>query len=300
MRTKRHKVFSYPYYSDFTDDYVSQSFELNADPGKKEGLIGIRLSYEIGNKEILSDIENGRLSVIARLTCSTMGYVVAVPFDPHKQSVVATLDANRVDEEIEATAYLMANEDFTVHYAGLAPEWNEIDSMVQKGNVIGESATCIVGVAHKRDGKKASIFSFVEDLNAKPGEPVKTFLTDKRIRFIMDHETKEAFEQIKNRSYDLVVSSLLVPVVAQILQKMKNLEVDAENDFNLDHRNKQWYKVIESKFVSHFKTEPTSFDCNEDPFVAAQALMGKPINNTFRYGVLSQNAQQGSLDDENY
>ena len=79
----------------------------------------------------------------------------------------------------------------------------------------------------------------------------------------------------------------------------RNKAAEENNEFNERYENKQWYKVIEARFAQKFKIEPTSPECQIDPFSAAQVLLGQPVLKTFAYGVASQR-KKVSGNDENY
>lgn len=298
MRTNKLKVFSYPYLADFSSDYESSSFTINVTPSANGKKLGFQIQYQISNATILEQISSGKLRIVARLACSAMGFVEIARFDAGNAYVTMTANPLEVDGDVDIVAYLISNVDVSFSNPDLSKEWINQPSFVLKGNVIGESNVRTVTVHHPGDGSKASIFRWVPNLTAQPGDPFIMDLSGNRIVFKVAKEQMTQFQHLQAKSEPLIITSFLVPAFSEILANMSETTSDSDVEggisaFNSANGAKGWYKRILAKYENVFGSEPNNGD--KDPVFAAQKLLGNPVPDMLNYGIKAE--KRGSEDE---
>jgi len=298
VRMNKLKVFSYPYLADFSSDYESSSFTIDVTPSANGKKIGFRIQYQIFNDAISEQISSGKLRIVARLACSTMGYVETARFDAGNAYVTVLADPLEVDGDVDIVAYLISNVDVSFSNPDLSKEWIDQPSFVQRGNVIGESNVRTVTVHHPGDGSKASIFRWVPNLTAQPGDPFIMDLSGNRIVFKVAKEQMTQFQHLQAKTEPLIITSFLVPAFSEILADMAETTPDGDTEggasaFNSANGAKGWYKRIIAKYESVFSEEP--YDGDKDPVFAAQKLLGNPVPDMLSYGIKAE--KRGSEDE---
>ncbi len=272
MRTNRLRIYSYPYLADFSSDYLTTQFKLDAVAvyEKEKNIIYFSLNYSINNEEIKELIATKVFKAIAQLSCKKLGYVKTVCFDSGLTSLKIDVKSLDVNDDVDINAYLVAEKDVVIRNNDLSKDWSYISPLSLKGNVIGESNVCVITVNHTKEGNRKSIVSFQEDKNLKDNDHYTFNLDGDRIVFGLSSKMHKQYSKIASKNEEQVISYFLIPTFSLVLESMIEYE-DEENDFNFKYKNKEWYKVISHKYERLFNHDPV--EGAEKAIVAAQKLL---------------------------
>lgn len=280
MQTNKQQITSFPFLGINSKDYKTTSFDLEVTKGNSLNELYFEAKYSIDNLEVQNLVNDKHVFVVIELTCQSVGLHISkvVPEDAkHIKFVVKNM---AVDKNISFIGYLIAADDFDFSCADFSKAWGEESYFIQKDNVIGMTPKITIPINHKKVGAKSSIFSFQEQLNMDDLAAIQYELKQENILFKMPHSVYRNYLKIQKRKPEIVLTSLIVPVLTDILRRMKEDPMtDTKNEFNSLHEDEKWYQVIEDKFNLIFKEEPQDSDI--DPFKAAQLLVKSPVYGLF-------------------
>lgn len=287
MQMNRFKIFSYPYFAEFTSDYKRGEFHIEgkADYDSLNEKIVFSICYSINNDYINKLISNGQVRVVVKIACKPLGFQKTFDIQPNIQSIKYSINSLEVDGDVDIDAFLVTNEDIRLNDATFSKEWEGEEPYVEKGNVIGESNTYVISTDHYRDGGKQSIVSFTEVRTMNDKEFFEVDLSSDRIVFRLSSKMYKHYTKISKKNEESVIVDFLIPEFTYILQLMKE-ENDADNTFNITNKNKEWYKVISNKCEKELNIDPCS--TTENPLKIAQMLL--------RVGTKKQNAAYKEMD----
>lgn len=284
-KTKRYKIYSYPYLSEFTDGFEKTQFKLEIRYKYESKKILIDASYSIDNDSIVELIKNKTVRVVLKVVCSPMGYSDTLIFNNDSTTLSYLVNSNKIDGEVSFIAYLVANKDFVLEgITDLSKTWASEKPHIVSNNILGESIERIVNMKHIPSGMKKSIFKFTYNTNKEDTDPYSVYLTDDNaIKFVLSKHMKNMFDSIEQneKTRPFVFSLFIIPALADILRQMINVGVE-QNGFNTEHSNKRWYKVIVDNYTKAFPgKDPTDEGSALIPLEAAQMLIDKlAINNS--------------------
>ena len=284
MQTNRFKIYSYPYFAEFTSDYKKAEFHIEGraeyDNSNESIIFGV--SYSINNDYINKLIANDDVRVAVRIACKPLGFQKTVSVPSNAQSIKYVINSLDVDGDVDIDAFLVTNKDIKLSDYSFSKEWEGEEPFIEIGNVIGESNTYVISIDHYRDGGKQSIVSFTEVRAMDDKEYYDVDLGGDRIVFRLSSRMYKHYNKVCKKNEESIIVDFLIPEFTNILQQMKEDE-NGDNTFNSFYKNKEWYKVISNKYEREFHRDP----CNSDikPIVAAQLLLkvgNKKLNAAFK------------------
>lgn len=281
-KNRRYKTYPFPYLADFSKDYLKTKFDLEIGYKFEKGNILIKAGYSINNEEIVDSLKDNTLKVVLKMVCSSMGLSKTVPFKKDRNDMQLTLDSMSLDGEVDFTAYLIANDDFTLQNTDFSTFWQNESPVVKSGNVIGESNDRTLTITHMKSGSKKSIFKFMPDPKKEDSDPYSVILDDKdAIIFKLNKTMFRVFNNIKDKNKQYVYLAFIIPTISDILRQMININEDeygevVQNDFNIKHSSKRWYMVLQDNYMKAFNgIDPTNANEAINPLVAAQTIIDK-------------------------
>jgi hypothetical protein len=288
VRKSKLKIFPFPYLSSYSKHYnPTSTFSIEVEPATKEDVVAFDVRYHLSNEELVHMIADGKLKVVARMNCPTMGFLQTETFKDGTNRIVFQAPSMDLTGDVDFSAFLVAKEDLDYTNSDLADPWAGMTVKVQKGNAIGETDDRTVTVHHPGDGSNASIFKWVNGWNQKAGDPFAMDLSKDRIVFSLSHEDYLNYKRLQARGESIILTSFLVPAFANILEQMKEPEGSDDEDsissFNERYQSHQWYQRIFAKYEALFGTDPTHPSVAS--IVAAQRLLNSPVPNALKFGL---------------
>jgi hypothetical protein len=286
QRNNRFKTFRFPYLAGFTTDYLNSFFKLQVSYKTSNKNIEIKSIYDINNNELLNQINTGNLVVILKISCSSTAFLKTIPFPASLNEIVTPFETQDFEGEVDFISYIIAAKEFKLSNKDLSEFWKNENPVINKDNVIGESNESTIILNHVKSGSKKSIFNFVPDSSKQDGDSFHYLLDDNNsIVFKLSQTSYKSLNQIKHQNNYFIVSSLIFPVLSDILRQMINTQYpetsDFENEFNSNHSRKRWYIVIQEKYSKAFPgIDPCKQNEAIDPIKAAQILTNElAVNN---------------------
>lgn len=278
-KNKRYKTYPFPFLASYSKDYKKSSFIIKSKYISSKGIIGIQVEYELNNSEISQLIKDGVVSVVAKVVCTTMGLSTTGVFKKGFTSIQFKFDSMDIDGDVEISAYLVANDDFTLENSDLSDDWMSESPVVQKNNVIGESNENVLSFSHVKSGSSKSIFKFTQQNTKIDGDPYSLNLDyDDCIEFRMGKRMYNQYTFLKQKGEkDFIHGVFIIPALAYILLQMKepaDAPEDEMNEFNQKHGNKKWYQILTDNYASAFQDSNPRFG-TIPPIEAAQLLISK-------------------------
>lgn len=272
MQTNRFKIYSFPYFADFTSDYKKAVFHIDAraEYENSSETIIFRINYSINNDYINRLISNEDIRVAVRIACKPLGFQKTINVPSNATSIKYQVNSLDVDGDIDIDAFLVTNKDIRLSDSSFSKEWEDEEPYIESGNVIGESNTYVISTDHYRDGSKQSIVSFTEVRSMDDKEFFDVDLSSDRIVFRLSSRMYKHYNKVSKKNEESIIVDFLIPIFTYILQQMKE-EQDSDNTFNITNRNKEWYKVICNKYEKELNVDPCTSEIK--PFVAAQTLL---------------------------
>ena len=164
----------------------------------------------------------------------------------------------------------MATEDIALSDTSLSADWKDLNPVVLKDYVVGESNTYVITVNHYHDGGKQSIVSFVEKVALDGQDYYQVDLSSDRICINMPKKMYKQYCKISNKNEESVIVDFLIPTFSKIFTQMIEKD-EEENNFNRENSFKEWYKVLSNKYEKEFNLDPK--EGKIDPLEAAQKLL---------------------------
>lgn len=287
MQTNRFKIYSYPYFAEFTSDYKKASFHVEgrAEYDSSNETIVFGINYSINNDYLNRLIAQDDVKVVARIACKPLGFQQTINIPSNSKSIKCSINSLDVDGDVDIDAYLVTNKDIKLSDSSFSKEWEGEEPFIEKGNVIGESNTYVISTDHYREGGKQSIVSFTEVISMNDKEYFEVDLSTDRIIFRLSSRMFKHYNKVCKKNEESVIVDFLIPEFTYIFQQMKEYE-ESENTFNTRYRNKEWYKVLSNKYEKELKRDPFTSDIN--PLIAAQMLL--------KVGTKQQNAAYKEMD----
>lgn len=272
MQTNRFKIYSYPYFADFTSDYKKSEFHIEgrAEYNHSEEAIVFGVSYSINNDYINKLISKDEVRVAIRIACKPLGFQRTINIPSNSTSIKYSVNSLDVDGDIDIDAFLVTNKTIKLSDSSFSKEWEDESPYVEKGNVIGESNTYVISTDHYRDGGKQSIVSFTEVRAMDDKEFFDVDLSGDRIVFRLSSRMYKHYNKVSKKNEESIIVDFLIPEFTHILQQMKE-DGDSDNTFNTFYKNKEWYKVITNKYLKELNRDPCTSEIS--PLVAAQMLL---------------------------
>lgn len=265
MRYDAGKSFGYPvlapYSDDFADDYFKADYSLSINnTAPNEFIIGYAMDLKSACHQGL--IEARRAGFYIRVTCRSTFY--SELHQVERQGSLA-LDASKLRDLIELSAYLISNEDTEVVSDKINAEYGYCSFKAQKGQVLALTPP-VQFIVDKEFWKPiTSIFEYKLDDSLKDGE----FYADFEDEFVSIFSNAaqlanlKQFEQSQHGKI-ILVNSVFFSVVARMIELI--------NDKQADYEEKKWARILVAKAdarnVDVFKMPP---------FVAAQRLLHWPF-----------------------
>ena len=285
---KKYKTYPFPFLADYSTDYKKTKFNLEVNYKPEKDKITFQINYSINNDELVESLKDGILRVAAKIVCSTMGFSRVVPIKKGYNSTTVSYDSMQFDNDVEITAYLIAETDFTLENPDLSDSWINERPVVQANNVIGESNERIITINHLKSGSSKSIFQFTQVLGAEDWAPYSISLANSEaIVFKLPTKIFKMFNslRVKDGGKQFIHMTFIIPTIADILRQMINTEVDedgdiVENDFNTKHKSKKWYMVLFDNYQNAFDGKDPTVDGGIPPLEAAQTIIDRyAVNN---------------------
>ena len=279
QKNKRYKTYPFPFLASYSKDYKKTSFKIKSKYIPSKGTIGIQVDYELNNPELIQLIKEDIVSVVAKVVCTTMGLSTTGVFKKGFTSTQFKFNTMQVDGDVEITAYLVANDDFTLENTDFSDDWMNENPVVQKDNVIGESNESVLSFSHVKSGSSKSIFKFTLQNTKVDGDPYSLNLDyDDCIEFRISKRMYNQYSILKQKGEkDFIHGVFIIPALADILRQMKESsesQDDEINEFNQKHGNKKWYQILTDNYCSAFPDTNPRFS-TMPPIEAAQLLVSK-------------------------
>ena len=287
MQMNRFKIYSYPYFADFTSDYKKAEFHIEgrAEYSHSDETIVFGVNYSINNDYINQLISKDAIRVAIRISCKPLGFQKTINIPSNTSSIRYSVDSLDVDGDVDIDAFLVTNKNIKLSDTSFSKEWEDEEPYIEKGNVIGESNTYVISTDHYRDGGKQSIVSFTEVRAMNDKEFFDADLSGDRIVFRLSSRMYKHYNKVSKKNEESIIVDFLIPEFTYILQQMKE-DGDSDNTFNTFYKNKEWYKVITNKYLKELNRDPCTSEIS--PLVAAQMLL--------KVGTKKQNAAYKEMD----
>src|SRR5574344_30739 len=213
MQTNNFKILSFPYYGNNSNDFINPKFNCLVQNDYKNGFIGLQVSYEIQNKDILNKISEGYLKVVARIESGRVGFKKQCFFKSDETSIKVSINSMEVDELIDIQCFLVAEKDFYFDFYVFNQKLENIHSIIQKNNIVGESNYYSIDISHSKAGTKKSIFDFVDGVDIDENEPYRVMLDSDRIVFSLSKKMHYYFNILEGIDHNLIISVFLSPEI---------------------------------------------------------------------------------------
>ena len=287
-KIRRVKIYPFPFLAEYTKDFKKTLFALEVSYKIEKGKVLIQATYNINNDEIIESINDDTLKVVLKVVCTTMGFSKTAEFHRDFNTVSLYYEPMQLDGDVNITAYLVANCDFTLENQDLSEFWINEKPVVQENNVLGESNERTITVAHIKSGSSKSIFKFTKDMSKEDGDPYSVFLGDSEaIVFKLSKKMYYQFTIVKSKYREFIFTSFVIPTLADILRQMIDnpLAEEGPNEFNSYYSGKKWHQVICDNYNNAFDgKDPMKGDIH--PLEAAQTIIDKyALNNVLACGV---------------
>lgn len=276
MKIKKNRIFPYPIITYNNIDYNNSNFESN---------INLSFDYENGNAEfeveikvddevILNLLEKEKVGVFFHVECPLTKFRDVIEIK-NLDKCLTRISIEKLNGIVEAICLLISKEEI-IGYIN-----KNLNELYQNSNInfppfsiIGYTSTesFIVNKTTKIDGDIPSIFNIIK---TKDNKNFVSFDEDSdKISIYIPEKEYDKYYDLKGRVMRIKQSILIIPVLAEILEKIKN-------DKDTDLETNAWYDVLEKRvqdigydgFGDRFK--------NESSFEIAQRMLGNVMEDAF-------------------
>ena len=281
-KIRRYVTYTFPFLAEYTNDYKKTEFTLQCGyTSGEKGKIEFNLAYILNNDLLNELIADGKITVSVKIVCTAVGFSVVEKFRRGYNTLRLKYDSMLFDGDVNFTAYLVSNEEFVLNNDDLSEKWAGEEAVVMENNVIGESNERTITITHLKSGTRKSIFKFTVGRSMDENDSYSISLDQNEcIVFKLPKGQKRLFDDLKDKKREFIYSTYIAYALADIFRQMINYPnedgEDIDNDFNVKHKNKRWYRVIEDNYSKAFNgKDPKNPDEAIAPLEAAQLIIDK-------------------------
>jgi len=264
MRFDIQKAFPYPVLRPYSDDYVDGEFQASVQARVDQEKVDINVYFALSVEEILQQIEAGRASYVAIISCR----------DTYFRDVIVSSTAtiareyaiNTLRGEVVVDAYVVAIDSIENFFSqDINPEFGHGSFNFSRGDVLAQDEPQVFFIERDYFKPVTSVFDLVMREDLQGGEWTVSLSQD-RVQIEVSREMKEAIDRARNASNNqmILINSIYFAAVVHVVQQLK----DARSEFE-DYR---WATV----FLRQIHNRDINLD-SEDAYKIAQQLMEYPL-----------------------
>lgn len=266
------RLFSYPIYSEDTDDYRDNQFQFDYRVSSDSQFLSIDYQIRSNNKKINVMIEKEILSVALLIECAKTLFREKYTLDNltgHLDIPMAQIAGN-----IDLCCLIIANNGFLLDSSfGLNSDYGKTMFKIEEGYIVGYDNSQSISVDKNQDElfKPSSIISVVLKKDADDSIDID-LNKEKRINITMNQDMFNEFKQIQSASKLPIVHSMIVlPALVYVIDQIK------EEKNRQEYEDYSWYISI----IKQLEKLGITLDGNQfqkkSSLVIAQELLKSPI-----------------------
>lgn len=264
--------YPYPVLTDYGDDYVDSSFEVDYSIKTKAfetKILDVKVS--LVNRELEELVEEGIAGIYLHLECPQTSYRKAIRLEDYTYEIA--IDRDHMIKQLEVNCILVLDEDF---YAYSNTSFNKLyydeDYFVRnltKGSILATTLTQIIDIPY--EGENLENISSIIRVGQSEEDFMNVEMSDNTILVKIPKKQYELYFRYSNTIYqDLIMTSTILPALIYVIEKMPNFE----------DRELNWFKVINSKFESK-NIDIASGNTGYTSLELAQMLLEDPLERAF-------------------
>lgn len=263
------RLFPYPIYSDESDDYSVNGFEVVYNAESDDQYLKIDYQITIDNNRIRSLIDSDSIQMVLHIECPSTSFRKVYETD-YKGSI--EIESGHIEETVEICCLLIAKHDLTIDQNLLINEdYGSSAFNIKKDQIIGYYNADKLKIEKSKDDlmKPSSIFRIVKKKDQDLAFTVN--LDDsKKIRLLLNEETFNQFASQQHSSYLPILHAMVVlPALTYVVEKIKT------DEGRETYEDKNWYKAIMLQLKAR-KIDENQFK-NKESIELAQILLKYPV-----------------------
>lgn len=237
-------LYPYPVLSDFSEDYINSTFNVNytiREKGFKTKIIvaDFILKDEVIEKMILEN----KASMILHVECSRTSYRKVFKLKKNQTIAEITIDDQIMKDKLEMTGIIVINEEMKVYKNNnINPDYygkNYEIRNLEKGNIIAVSLTQEVDIPSNNDDFEK--VSSVINVGLSKDELMSVEMDGDIIIIKLPEKQYNQYYILSGTEYSsIVMTSTIFPSLIYILDRMSSKENPIDPELI-------WYQVIEKK-----------------------------------------------------
>lgn len=242
MRIPTNRLYPYPIYSQFSDDYVNNQFFVEREVEYDSENATITFDTKIDNEDIIELINKGDVGIFCQIDCSSTKYreIFEIPYSLEKVS--KDIPLYKLNREVEIICLLVTKK----HISDFSP--NTVNDLYQDQSieipefvVIGYTNTDEILFTKKIDvnGEIPSIFTITM---SEEYEDVVYDTSDEQITIFLPKHQYEIYESYRGSGVRIKQMMIIVPVLSSIIKSIQSGEEGLDN--------KGWYSALENALVN--------------------------------------------------
>lgn len=270
----RNRLFSYPVYSNDTDDYKTNGFVFDYDVENNGDFIKILYFAKIQNEHIINRIQQDIIKLAVLIECPKTAYRQLFILDKLKGTL--EIPSQVLSARVELCCILIANKDFVISREfDINLDYLDTIFSIKKGFIIGYDNTYpfIVDKDKEDNFKASSIISVVKKLDLENYMDINLDNDDK-INIQLGEEMYQYFVQLQGQDKLPIVHSMVVlPALVYVIEQIKDITIrETYEDY-------YWYRCIAKQLeILKIDIDSPSFE-NRTSLSIAQELLKCPLKN---------------------
>lgn len=276
MKIKQDRLYPYPVYSQYSDDYKDNRFTCDVDLEYDSETASVKLEIVISDDKLYELVEDNNIGIYCHIECSSTKYRELFEIIPKERNISHQIDIPlyQLNDTVEVLCVLVAKENIE----GFADE-NLNDLYIGESitfpmyATIGYTDTTELTLTKRIDtnGDVPSIFAMCCD---ETGTALSYSFDGDQIVVYLPKEEYLIYESYKGLGVRLKQMMLNIPVLVDVLNYVKA----NENEIS----DKAWYPILEAAYQ---KKGFTGFDdtkfTSKDSVSLAQMILGDITKDAF-------------------
>jgi len=277
MRIKTNRIYPYPIYSEFKDDYKNNRFLVDPNIEYDSENAVITLDVTLEDEKIFDLVENNVVGFFCHVECSSTKYrkMTQVFLQEGQTHYEIETPLHQLNDSIEIVCVLVAREDIHSFADDNLSDMYEGETIdFPKYATIGYTDTTEIIITKRIDvnGDVPSIFAVSLDESA---DKVSYDLNKDQIIIFLPKDQYDIYESYRGVGVRLKHMMLNIPVLVGVLEMVKK-DPDMVSGY-------AWYNVMEEAFKK--KGYANGFDDdafkNEDSLILSQVILGEVSKDAF-------------------
>ena len=256
---------SYPYpilgEGDDVEGIFNPSFWVTLRPM----LVEAEFTFHLQNATLEKLIAQRKAEYVVEMECKTTFFRQTFKTASAKNSI--SLPAERLREKVDVSFYICAAQKIPEYRpSGLHRDYGNISFPIEPGDVLAEGGRGYFIAEKTFDPMRAPLSSFMRiERDKKKAGPVVVDFEGDYLLIKLSEEDHDRFQEAKHRAIQSLHSIIVLPALIETLRCIGNPEK------KMEYEDKKWYGRLEAI------CREQKIDL-EDPFVAAQKILGNPIS----------------------